>query len=193
MQTSKIRTEDEAEDLTDSLYGLGGHSERKRAKWVVRTLLGLFEQFSWQIGGCRLRLIATWKPHLAQPPIIEAQFVIQHMPRIHKTSTGKSRHDPLHVDIAADDTYAKYGDVSKPGRRKKSRRGEHDDEDGGEVYPYSSHGSYRLLITHIRPFWIQNPQNVSLSSLATNRMSSIIQTQTRRLSKIVLPDRVAAI
>lgn len=50
------------------------------------------------------------------------------MPRIQNQSTGKSRHDPLHVDLAADDTYAKYGNVSKPGRRKKSRHGQHDDE-----------------------------------------------------------------
>lgn len=55
------------------------------------------------------------------------------MPRTQKP-TGKSRHDPLHVDIAADDSFAKYGNVSKPGRRKKSRHGtEQSDEDAGEV------------------------------------------------------------
>ena len=115
------------------------------------------------------------------------------MPRIHNPSTGKSRHDPLHVDIAADDSLAKYGNVSKPGRRKKLRHDKHNDEDAGEVcvdiLPYYR----RLIITHIRPFWIQNPLNASLSSLATSRMSSIIPTQTRTLSKIALPDRVVAI
>ncbi|KAI0299724.1 Bystin-domain-containing protein [Multifurca ochricompacta] len=53
------------------------------------------------------------------------------MPRIPKP-TGKSRHDPLHIDIAADDIYAKYGNISKPGRRQKSRHSkEDDDQDGG--------------------------------------------------------------
>lgn len=114
------------------------------------------------------------------------------MPRIHNSSTGKSRHDPLHVDIAADDTLAKYGNISKPGRRKKSRHDKHNDEDAGEVCT-DILPCYRRLISHIRPFWIQNPHNASLSSLATNRMSSIIQTQTRTLSKIALPDRVVTI
>jgi len=55
------------------------------------------------------------------------------MPRTQKP-TGKSRHDPLHVDIAADDLFSKYGNVSKPGRRQKSRHGtEQNDEGGGEV------------------------------------------------------------
>jgi len=56
------------------------------------------------------------------------------MPRAQKP-TGKSRHDPLHVDIAADDLYSKYGNVSKPGRRQKSR---HDDQDGTEVRLFPS-------------------------------------------------------
>ena len=51
------------------------------------------------------------------------------MPRSIKPSQ-KSRHDPLLRDIAADDLYAKYGNVSKPGRRKKTK---HDEEAGGEV------------------------------------------------------------
>lgn len=68
------------------------------------------------------------------------------MPRIHNPSSGKSRHDPLHVDIAADDTLAKYGNVSKPGRRKKSRHDKHDDEDGGEAIldPKSSQRIFEL-------------------------------------------------
>jgi essential nuclear protein 1 len=44
--------------------------------------------------------------------------------------TPKSRHDPLHRDIVADDQYAKYGNVSKPGRRKKTRHANEHDEDG---------------------------------------------------------------
>jgi hypothetical protein len=36
------------------------------------------------------------------------------------------------VDIAADDLFAKYGNVSKPGRRQKSRH--ENDEGGSEVY-----------------------------------------------------------
>lgn len=48
------------------------------------------------------------------------------MPRTLKP-TAKPRHDPLHRDIAADDLHEKYGTVSKPGRRKKTRSA---DEDG---------------------------------------------------------------
>ncbi|KAH8986300.1 Bystin-domain-containing protein [Lactarius akahatsu] len=68
------------------------------------------------------------------------------MPRIQKPSPGKSRHDPLHVDIAADDVYAKYGNVSKPGKRKKSRHSKHDDEDGAEAIldPKSSKRIFEL-------------------------------------------------
>jgi essential nuclear protein 1 len=55
------------------------------------------------------------------------------MPRSLKSSQ-KSRHDPLHRDIAADDLYAKYGTVSKPGKRTKARRAtEHDEDGSGEV------------------------------------------------------------
>ena len=58
---------------------------------------------------------------------------VNKMPRSLKP-TPKSRHDPLHRDIAADDQYAKYGNVSTPGRRKKTRReNEHDEDGGGEV------------------------------------------------------------
>ena len=53
------------------------------------------------------------------------------MPRTQKPTT-KSRHDPLHVDIAADDLYSKYGNLSKPGRRKKSRHGD-EEQAGTEV------------------------------------------------------------
>jgi essential nuclear protein 1 len=55
------------------------------------------------------------------------------MPRSLKPSQ-KARHDPLHRDIAADDLHEKYGNVSKPGRRTKTRRANEHDEDGsGEV------------------------------------------------------------
>lgn len=70
------------------------------------------------------------------------------MPRTQKP-TGKSRHDPLHVDIAADDSLAKHGNVSKPGRRKKSRHDiEQNGEEGGEVsslfLPMDSFSPYSL-------------------------------------------------
>lgn len=44
------------------------------------------------------------------------------MPR---TTTKKTtaRHDPLHHVIGKDDELEKYGRVSQPGRRKKSRKG----------------------------------------------------------------------
>lgn len=52
------------------------------------------------------------------------------MPRAAKPS-GKTRHDPLHVQIADDETYAKYGKLSHPGKRRKSQAA--DEEEAGEV------------------------------------------------------------
>jgi essential nuclear protein 1 len=43
------------------------------------------------------------------------------MPRTTTKATGKSRHDPLLVQLREDDEEAKYGRVSKPGRRAKDR------------------------------------------------------------------------
>ncbi|KDQ64987.1 hypothetical protein JAAARDRAFT_167803 [Jaapia argillacea MUCL 33604] len=54
------------------------------------------------------------------------------MPRATK-SGGKGRHDPLHVQLKQDELHEKYGSVSHPGKRKKPRRSEGDEEDGGEV------------------------------------------------------------
>ncbi|KZT13102.1 cell adhesion protein byn-1 [Laetiporus sulphureus 93-53] len=53
------------------------------------------------------------------------------MPRAAK-STGKERHDPLHVQIAEDELHAKYGRVSRPGKRVKTKNPKPDDE-AGEV------------------------------------------------------------
>lgn len=53
------------------------------------------------------------------------------MPRASK-SAGKSRHDPLLVQLDEDEIEAKYGRVSKPGKRKKGRiGGENDDDNAG--------------------------------------------------------------
>ncbi|KAJ8698269.1 snoRNA-binding rRNA-processing protein, variant 2 [Pleurotus ostreatus] len=56
------------------------------------------------------------------------------MPRALKS--GKPRHDPLHVQLDDDELLAKYGRVSQPGKRKKSRtQGKNDGEEdaNGEV------------------------------------------------------------
>ncbi|KAJ3503271.1 hypothetical protein NLJ89_g8507 [Agrocybe chaxingu] len=53
------------------------------------------------------------------------------MPRTPKFS-GKSRHDPLIVQLDEDEVEAKYGRISQPGKRKKSRRS-NADEDSAEV------------------------------------------------------------
>ena len=52
------------------------------------------------------------------------------MPRVQKLS--KPRHDPLHAQLADDEVEARYGRISQPGKRKKSKRSA-DDEDGAEV------------------------------------------------------------
>ncbi|CAL1702091.1 unnamed protein product [Somion occarium] len=53
------------------------------------------------------------------------------MPRVAKAS-GKSRHDPLHVQLGEDEIHAKYGKLSRPNKRRKSKADE-DEEENGEV------------------------------------------------------------
>lgn len=53
------------------------------------------------------------------------------MPRAVKPS-GKSRHDPLHIQLGEDELHAKYGKVARLGKRRKSRADE-DEEEQGEV------------------------------------------------------------
>ena len=55
------------------------------------------------------------------------------MPRAPK-ATGKTRHDPLHVQLGEDEVYAKYGKVSRPGKRRKSHAPEEDDDEEDEDY-----------------------------------------------------------
>lgn len=54
------------------------------------------------------------------------------MPRANKQN-GKSRHDPLLVQLDGDDLEAKYGKVSQPGKRKNSKKCRTDDEENAEV------------------------------------------------------------
>lgn len=49
------------------------------------------------------------------------------MPRATTSSKGKARHDPLHVQIGEDETYAKFGRVSTS-KREKKRREENENE-----------------------------------------------------------------
>ena len=51
------------------------------------------------------------------------------MPKAVK-ALGKSRHDPLHVQLGEDEHYAKYGKVSRPDKRRKSYAAEEDEEKG---------------------------------------------------------------
>ena len=55
------------------------------------------------------------------------------MPKAPK-ATSKAKHDPLHVQLGEDEVYAKSGRVSQPGKRRKSRANDDDDETG-EVSP----------------------------------------------------------
>lgn len=54
------------------------------------------------------------------------------MPRATKPS-GKTRHDPLHVQLDDDELHAKYGRVSQPGKRKKSKKSDREDGEDSEV------------------------------------------------------------
>uniref|UniRef100_A0A0W0G4A6 Beta-glucuronidase C-terminal domain-containing protein n=1 Tax=Moniliophthora roreri TaxID=221103 RepID=A0A0W0G4A6_MONRR len=64
------------------------------------------------------------------------------MPRTSKPS-GKSRHNPLLVQIGEDELEAKYGRTPQPGRRKKSQKSSDIDEDGEAVL--DSKTSKRIL------------------------------------------------
>lgn len=54
------------------------------------------------------------------------------MPRT-KNSSGKVRHDPLLVQLDEDKQEEKYGHLSQPGKRKKSKHSSTKDEASGEV------------------------------------------------------------
>ncbi|GJE84754.1 cell adhesion protein byn-1 [Phanerochaete sordida] len=54
------------------------------------------------------------------------------MPRAAKPS-GKSRHDPLYVQLGEDEHVAKYGKIARPGKRRKSQAALDDDEEAGEA------------------------------------------------------------
>jgi hypothetical protein len=58
-----------------------------------------------------------------------------HVPSITSTTmprmpSGKSRHDPLIVQLNDDQLREKYGRLSQPGLRKKSRKASEDEEHG---------------------------------------------------------------
>ncbi|KAH9943001.1 cell adhesion protein byn-1 [Epithele typhae] len=53
------------------------------------------------------------------------------MPKAPK-APAKPKHDPLHVQLGEDEVHAKYGRVSQPGRRRKSRAKD-DEEEAGEA------------------------------------------------------------
>jgi len=49
------------------------------------------------------------------------------MPRVQKSV--QQRHDPLYAQLDVDESNAKYGRVSKPGRRTKRQKASGDEED----------------------------------------------------------------
>ena len=51
------------------------------------------------------------------------------MPRVSKPA-AKTRHDPLHVQLEDHEVLEKFGRVSQPGKRRKSRNNVPDDEPG---------------------------------------------------------------
>ncbi|KAJ7087239.1 Bystin-domain-containing protein [Mycena belliarum] len=65
------------------------------------------------------------------------------MPAARKTS-GKSRHDPLLVQLGGDDLEAKYGRVSQPGKRKKAKNTHEDDPSEVILDPKTSRRIFEL-------------------------------------------------
>jgi essential nuclear protein 1 len=61
------------------------------------------------------------------------------MPAVKKSSSGKSRHNPLLIELDKDEIEARYGRVSQPGRRKKSRKEGLDHEEVSEESPNYGH------------------------------------------------------
>lgn len=63
------------------------------------------------------------------------------MPRQNKSNSVKQRHDPLHVEIAADEKLQKYGNVSRPGKRKGGKK-----QDEEEQEPFLDHKTSRKIL-----------------------------------------------
>lgn len=63
------------------------------------------------------------------------------MPRVVKKPQNEVRHDPLYKELAEDDLVQKFGRVSKPGKRVKSKSGKNE-EGGKEEVCSSSIDSY---------------------------------------------------
>lgn len=78
------------------------------------------------------RVFYTQKSALADfiPTRYYISTILGKMPRTTKP-TGKTRHDPLYVQLKEDELQEKYGSVSRPGKRKKTR--DENDDEGGEV------------------------------------------------------------
>lgn len=64
------------------------------------------------------------------------------MPRASTISKSKARHDPLHVQIDEDETYAKFGRVGSSKRGKKRRDDSGDELDVSKLYGLLQSSSY---------------------------------------------------
>ncbi|KAG8822402.1 snoRNA-binding rRNA-processing protein [Serendipita sp. 401] len=51
------------------------------------------------------------------------------MPKQNKVPSGKQRHDPLHVEIDADERLQKYGNVTHPGKRKSAKKPDNEESE----------------------------------------------------------------
>jgi essential nuclear protein 1 len=70
------------------------------------------------------------------------------MPKsVPKTTDKKIRHQPLHVEIDQDNDAAKYGRISQPGKRRRSRKSEDEEREDEVCYwqptpaPWSIHST----------------------------------------------------
>jgi hypothetical protein len=83
------------------------------------------------------------------------------MPRATK-GAGKSRHDPLLVQLDEDEVAAKYGRISEPGKRKKSRKSQSNDEENGEVDLFICHVNTPVDHSN-RSYWTRGRRGASSS------------------------------
>ncbi|KAG5645745.1 hypothetical protein DXG03_005282 [Asterophora parasitica] len=93
------------------------------------------------------------------------------MPRTSKP--GKPRHDPLLAQLDEDEVHAKYGRISQPGKRKKSKKSPSGEEENSEVIldPKTSQRIFELARAQQDELEMPEDEPIRIASTSqTNRM-----------------------
>lgn len=142
--------------------------ERGRAGECVLDVIFTAEDFLFRCLSALPGVPLLWR--LAKVWIMTAlpqSILLLPMPRSSKPS-GKTRHDPLHVQLRDDELHEKYGNVSRPGKRAKSRKSTEADQEESEVGMLRrAHGARPHLLSRL--FLTPRLRGVSLSSREISR------------------------